>query len=50
MATPVPMRKQIHESFLREILLFTDPRKFSPSKVSRYTVCCILYSTKQIEV
>ena len=26
------------ESFLREMLLPTDPRKFSPSKISRYTV------------
>jgi hypothetical protein len=27
---------QIHESFLREILFFTDSRKFSPSKIFRY--------------
>ena len=28
----------IHESFFHEILVFTDSWKFSPSKVSRYTV------------
>ena len=28
----------IHESFLHEILYFNDSWKFSPSKVSRYTV------------
>jgi hypothetical protein len=29
---------RIHESFLREILFFTNSQKFSPSKISRYTV------------
>ena len=28
----------IHESFLREFIVSHDSRKFSPSKVSRYTV------------
>ena len=29
----------IRESFLHENVFFTNSRKFSPSKVSRYTVC-----------
>ena len=40
-----PMAQQkraIHESFLRENLFFTNPRKFSPSKVSRYNYNGIL--------
>ena len=29
---------RFHENFLRKMLTFTDPRKFSPSKVSCYMV------------
>ena len=31
-------KRAIHRSFLREIVFFSNSRKFSPSKVSRYTV------------
>ena len=43
---------QIHESFLRETMFFTNSQKFSPSKVSRYTVgilCMGLYHCLYIE-
>ena len=32
-------KRAICESFLREITFFTNSQKFSPSKVSHYTVC-----------
>ena len=32
-------KRAIRESFLHENVFFTNSRKFSPSKVSRYTVC-----------
>jgi hypothetical protein len=40
MVTPghIHARAQIHESFLREIFFFINSRKFSSSKISRYTV------------
>ena len=34
----------IRESFIREILTFTDPRKFSPSKVYRITIYDAIYN------
>ena len=32
-------KQAIRESLLRKFVVFTNSRKFSPSKVSRYTVC-----------
>ena len=43
-----PLARQkcaIPESFLRENRIFTNSRKFSPSKVSHYTVCTVLSSS-----
>ena len=43
-----PLARQkcaIPESFLCENRIFTNSRKFSPSKVSRYTVCTVLSSS-----
>ena len=38
---PLALQKRaIRESFLHENCIFTNSRKFSPSKVSRYTVFC----------
>ena len=42
---PLALQKQaIRKSFLRENCIFTNSRKFAPSKVSRYTVCYYLSS------
>ena len=36
---PCRLVKLFHESFLRRIFIFANSRKFSPLKVSHYTVC-----------
>ena len=36
---PCRLVRLFHESFIREIFIFANSLKFSPSKVSRYTVC-----------